>query len=114
MHWLARVHVKNLKSQGVEAGRCLQVVKGKRPTVDLQLRGASAAAAPESDAVAPGALLCGLVTDVSGALCIEWHCSILNPQLIVMHSMAGVNMLSLLGRAHASAHVRCAAARPWP
>lgn len=62
-------------SQAVDAGHCVQVVKGKRPTVDLLLRGASAAAAPESEAVAPGALLCGLVTDVSGALCGDWHCS---------------------------------------
>ena len=54
--------------QGYEAGHRVQVVKGKRPTVDLLLRGASAAAAPESEAAAPGALLCGLVTDVSGAL----------------------------------------------
>ena len=57
-----------LLQQGFEAGHRVQVVKGKRPTVDLLLRGAGAAAAPESEAAAPGALLCGLVTDVSGAL----------------------------------------------
>ena len=46
------------------------MVKGKRPTVDLALRGADAAAPPAGEAApAPGALLCGLVTTVSGARC---------------------------------------------
>jgi hypothetical protein len=42
-----------------------QVVQGKRPTIDLTLRGAGDATADAPPA--PGALLCGLVTQVSGA-----------------------------------------------
>jgi len=53
-----------------EAARA-QVVQGKRPTIDLMLRGAGDAAAPAAGAPpagappAPGALLCGLVTQAA-------------------------------------------------
>lgn len=76
MHWPTHVHAENLRpdrQKGFEAGHCVQVVTGKRPTVDLVLRGASAAGAPEDEDVAPDALLCGLVTDVSGARSVYWQ-----------------------------------------
>ncbi|KAK9832620.1 hypothetical protein WJX81_004603 [Elliptochloris bilobata] len=47
--------------------RILKVVKGKRLTIDLSLRGVDAGAGPAAGAApAPGDLVCGLVTDVSG------------------------------------------------